>query len=524
MKKLLNQYHKLNRGQRKCIQSKNGNMKTNISMTKYLVCKAICVFLYFSIYGSVTFCFPSENKIVFSFPDGFLWGVANSAQQVEGGLENNSWEQWEKKGRVPKVGKATDFYNRYKEDIALAKSLNLNAFRFSIEWSRVEPEPGKFDEKEIEHYRKLIKEIRANKMEPVVTCLHYVLPTWVLSLEPGVQSYGGWDNEKTADAFASYCGRMAKEFGDMVDLWLTMNEPVVDLFAGYAVAVFPPGKLGIGDIRKTTNAPMRNMISGHAKAYHAIHENDKKDANGDGIPARVSIAHSIMALFPHPPDSKEAQDATDRFSHFWNWMFVDVITSGVLDEDGDNKPETQNPLWKNTLDFLGINFYNYEAVVPVKFFKPVSAIPCIGQFMNLFPKANELFGCPAESKSVSESHEGFYKVIMDSWERYKLPILVTENGTVDEEGTRRAWYIVRNLVSLHQAITMGAEVFGYLYWSLTDNYEWGLGYKMPFGLVKVDFSDPSLPRTMRKGSDVYGKIARMNGMTADLLAEYMGNP
>lgn len=467
--------------------------------------------------------FPQEKdaNAVLSFPVGFLWGVSNSAQQVEGGLTNNSWAQWEKNGRAPQVGKAADFYNRYNEDIALAKSLHLNAFRFSIEWSRVEPEQGKFDKKEIEHYRALIRTIRQNGMEPVVTFLHYTLPSWVLSLDPKKTAPDGWGNEKTADAFAAYCGRMAKEYAGLVDIYLTMNEPVVDLFASYVIGIFPPGEMGLVDMQTTTHAPLNNMITGHAKAYHAIHKMDTKDADGDGVAAKVSIAHSVMALYPYPPESKKSLDATKRFSHFWNWMFVDAVTQGKLDENADGKTDGENTVWKNTLDFLGINFYNYEAVVSVRILRPVRGMPCLANFLSLFPKGTNPFGCPPESKSSSEAPEGFYKVLMASWERYKLPILVTENGIVDEEGTRRASYIVRNLTSLHQAMTAGADIFGYLYWSLTDNYEWGLGYKMPFGLVKIDFNDPNLPRTMRKGSDVYGRIAGLNGIPADLLAQYV---
>lgn len=468
----------------------------------------------------------SQDKLsvaALSFPKGFLWGVSNSAQQVEGGLTNNSWAQWEKNGRVPPVGKATDFYNRYEEDIALAKSLHLNAFRFSIEWSRVEPQPGKFDKKEIEHYRKLIQAVRKSGMEPVVTFLHYTLPSWVLSLDAGETGADGWNNEKTADAFAAYCGRMAKEYAGLADIYLTMNEPVVDLFAGYVVGIFPPGQMGIVDMQSATHTPLVNMLTAHAKAYHAIHKADTTDADKDGVSAKVSIAHSIMALYPYPPDSKKSEDATRRFSHFWNWMFVDALTQGKLDENADEKTDAENAAWKSTLDFLGINFYNYEAVVSVRILRPVRGMPCVQNFLNLFPKGTNPFGCPPESKSVSDAPEGFYKVLTSSWERYKLPVFVTENGLVDEEGTLRPGYIVRNLVSLHRAMAAGVNIFGYLYWSLTDNYEWGLGYKMPFGLVKIDFNDTKLPRTMRNGSDVYGKIAENNGISSDLLAQYGDN-
>ncbi len=384
----------------------------------------------------------------------------------------------------------------------------------------MEPERGKFNQKEIEHYRALIRAVRENGMEPVVTFLHYTLPSWVLSLDAGKTNAAGWNDEKTADAFAAYCGRMAKEYAGLVDIYLTMNEPVVDLFAGYVVGIFPPGEMGLVDMQATTHTPLVTMLTAHAKAYHAIHKADTADADGDGIAAKVSIAHSVMALYPYPADSKKSQDATRRFSHFWNWMFVDAITRGTLDENADEKTEAENADWKNTLDFLGINFYNYEAVVSVRILRPVKGMPCVQNFLNLFPKGTNPFGCPPESKSSTQAPEGFYNVLTSSWERYKLPIFVTENGVVDEDGARRPGYIVRNLISLHQAMAAGVNIFGYLYWSLTDNYEWGLGYTMPFGLVKIDFNDAKLPRTMRKGSDVYGKIAELNGIPSDLLAQY----
>jgi beta-glucosidase len=194
------------------------------------------------------------------FPDGFLWGAATASYQIEGGIENNDWAQSARDGKVPVCGRACDSYNRYEEDFDIAQELGHNAHRFSIEWSRIEPEEGKFDEKEIEHYRKVLQALHARNLLPAVTMLHFTLPIWF-------SEGGGWERKDAPDIFARYCTEIAERLGDLVTDFATMNEPMVVAGIGYMRGEWPP--FGNRSLLRYVRV-LRNMQRGHNKAYRAI--------------------------------------------------------------------------------------------------------------------------------------------------------------------------------------------------------------------------------------------------------------
>ena len=236
------------------------------------------------------------------FPKGFLWGAATSAHQVEGN-NHNDWSEWEKsEARIKALrvqglntqeyisGQACDHHNRFRDDFDIAKSLGHNAHRFSIEWSRIEPEEGKFDEKEIQHYREVIKALRERGMEPFVTLWHWTLPVWFMDK-------GGFEKRRNTIYFVRFCERMAKEFGKDVKFWITINEPTVYTGMSYYAGIFPPQRKSVLMFRRVLN----NLAKAHCEVYDVIH--DLQDHCWVGIAQSANYfegwAASLMRWFWH---------------------------------------------------------------------------------------------------------------------------------------------------------------------------------------------------------------------------------
>jgi beta-glucosidase len=415
-----------------------------------------------------------------TFPKGFLWGAATSAHQIEGANRNN-WSVWEKKNakrlaneakiklakcktgkaclpsdRFPEMfdpknyisGRACDHYNRYEEDFDIAKSLGLNAFRISIEWSRIEPAEGKFDEREIEHYRKVLEAIRARGMEPFVTLWHWTLPLWLAEK-------GGVASEKFPKYFERYAERIAKEFSDSTTFWLTLNEPTAVIGASYSAGVWPPQK-------KNPLAALgvyKNLSCAHNLAYAIIRKTSKR--------AKVGFVNILNFLDPYNKNSLLDKLSVKIGNYFSNKKFLNLT--------------------KKSNDFLAVDYYFHHRV---KF---------------PFAKKNE-------NKEVSDLGweiypEGIYHILKDLG-RYNLPIYITENGLADADDKKRAKFIKDHLRWTHKAVSEGADVRGYFHWSLLDNFEWDKGFWPRFGLVEVDYE--TLERKIRPSAWEYAKICKNN--------------
>lgn len=241
------------------------------------------------------------------FPEGFLWGSATSSYQVEGGIENNDWAASAREGKVPPADRATNHYNLYEQDFDLAKSLGHNAHRFSIEWARVEPEEGKFNEEAIEHYRKVLEALRARGIEPFVTLYHWTLPIWFVEK-------GSWLNKKVPQVFSKYCEYVVSRLGDLAKFWITINEPEVFISQGYLKGIWPPFKKNIFQYFKVA----KNLISSHKASYNVI-----KKINPE---LQIGIAKNNI-YFENLPVLR----------YFWNFYFLNKI--------------------KNHQDFIGLNYY-----------------------------------------------------------------------------------------------------------------------------------------------------------------------
>jgi len=254
------------------------------------------------------------------FPKTFLFGAATSSYQIEGGNFKSDWYLWEKEKGLEQCGEACDSYNRYEGDFGLAKELNQNAHRFSIEWSRINPEEGVFDQKEIEHYRKVIRALKKRGIEPFVTLHHFTLPIWV-------SKKGGWGKRKTINYFTRYVRYVIKELGEEAKFWITINEPLVYASCGTIAKIWPPGKGGIWLFQKM----FRHLVKAHKKAYREIKKISPDLqiglAKNNFYYDKKSTKNPFKILFAH-------------FAHFlWNVLFLKLI--------------------KKKLDFIGLNHYNY---------------------------------------------------------------------------------------------------------------------------------------------------------------------
>ncbi|MBM3269041.1 MAG: glycoside hydrolase family 1 protein [Candidatus Sericytochromatia bacterium] len=411
------------------------------------------------------------------FPTGFLWGAATAAHQVEGGLDND-WARFEaqpgriRHGHTSAAG--VDHFHRYAEDFALAAGMGHNAHRLSIEWSRIEPRRGHWDAGAVAHYRDVLSALRRLGMEPVVTLHHFTNPRWVAD-------QGGWESPRTAADFARFAAFAGACLGDLVRLWCSVNEANGLMYMAYLNEAWPPAKRDPAAAWRVH----RNMLAGHLRAYHALHEAYR--AHGRGV--QVGVAHHFMIF-----------DAARR------WHPVDQASARAADWVC-NRAFLHSAWRRSALDFIGVNYYQRGL--------------CRG-----FAKPHAAPGAPTSDLGWEIRPEGLYRSLRIA-ARYsrlpdgrRIPLYITENGLDDRgRGEERARFIVRHLQHAGRALADGLDVRGYLHWTLMDNFEWAEGYEPRFGLFRVDRAH-GLARVPTLAVEVYREIARHNGLTANLLAAY----
>ncbi len=408
-----------------------------------------------------------SDKKILNFPKGFLWGVSTSAYQIEGGIVND-WSEWEKselrkkeikeEGKNPEdfiCGQACDSYNRYEEDIKLVKNLNCQAYRFSLEWSRLEPKPGNFNKLAFEHYRQQIKILRLNAIEPFVTLWHWINPLWI-------SQQGGWENKITVEHYLKYVEKVLAWLGSDVKYWLTLNEPETYVGLGYVAGIFPPQ---VKSLFRANNV-FKNLMAAHRQAYRLIKTKLKNQA-------QVGLTHYFIYQTP----------CKNNLLNHWLVKLLDYIRwQRFLKASEDYQ------------DFIGFQYYHHDRI---KF-------KLGGRF--LIAEARN------ENKDVTDMGweiypEGIYH-LLKYCQRYNKPIYVTENGIADEDDDQRQKFITNHLKYVHQAINEGVQVRGYFYWSLLDNFEWQYGWAPKFGLYSVDRK--TFKRTARPSAKFYSEICRKN--------------
>lgn len=362
------------------------------------------------------------------FPKGFLFGSATSAHQVEGGNFNSDWYKWEKAGHI-KDGETSDpaanSWNKWREDIELLKQTNQNAYRFSIEWSKIEPEEGKFNQDAIEHYRKILLELKNNNIKSMVTLWHFTTPLWLTKI-------GGFANRKSVKLFSRYAEKITTEFGDLVDFWATFNEPMVYILKGYIQADWPPVQKNLFKSYKV----YRNLVKCHNRAYKIMKQLTDKP---------IGIVENIGAFEPLKNNFIN-RTAVKLAKYFDAAIFI-------------------KPVLKN-IDFLGINYYQ-KFYIQTK--RPLSS------------QKSDL----QNDYGWAVNQEGLYQVIMEN-SKWRKPIYITENGIADFDDDQRPQFLKEAFENIQKAINDGIDVRGYFYWSLLDNFEWTAGYTQKFGLADIN--------------------------------------
>jgi beta-glucosidase len=431
-----------------------------------------------------------------ALPRGFLLGTSTASHQIEGGNEND-WASWERASfpdGTPHIhdrsvsGPATDSWNRFDEDVTLMKRLGSNAYRFSVEWSRLEPVPGEWNAEAAARYRQWAQALRAQGIEPVVTLHHFTLPTWVAES-------GGWENPATLDAFERFAGHVAHLLGGEVDWWCTINEPNVYAVFGYMDGVWPPGKKDT----KAMATVLANLIEAHARAARQLRTHDQMDADGDGKATLVGLAHHVRVFQPASGSTTDLAVAglTDEF---FNESVPNALRTGriSLSVPGSVSLQRDVPGLQGSIDYFGINYYSRDHVRQ-------DASPSFSH--KYVPRGRDTNDLGWELYP-----EGLY-LFLKRYAALGLPLVVTENGMDDRTGERRPYYLRSHLYAVEQAVAAGADVRGYFHWSLLDNFEWAEGYEPRFGLFRVDRSIPELGRQATPAVETFREAARNLGLT-----------
>ncbi|NLH49153.1 MAG: glycoside hydrolase family 1 protein [Myxococcales bacterium] len=448
------------------------------------------------------------------FPDGFLFGAATSGFQIEMGCpslspdectdSHSDWYEFVTSpatvddplafvvgGDPATVGPG--HYELYEADLdRAADELKHNGFRLGLEWSRIFPTStigvtghenllAVADAAAVAHYHQVFAALRERGLKPLVTLNHYTLPRWI---HDGVGCHvdfkncspRGWvDQDVTVAEIAKYAGFVAREYGDEVDLWATLNEPLAVVLPGYLYPSDsrsnPPALFLRFNEFKTV---MAAMIEGHARMVDAVRANDTVDADGDGVNNQVGVVYAMSPAVPKDPDSELDRQAAENVFYLWNMVFLNAVALGRFDENLDGQTVYREDL-AHRLDFVGLNYYARITVSGL----PFSLLPWLSPLMTFNPitmRIDEIYP------------RGIYEMAVLINEKLGVPVYITENnGRSDpaDNWAKEKRYLVENLSWLWYAIEQGADVRGYFYWSLIDNYEWNQGMKQ-YGLYEVD--------------------------------------
>lgn len=429
-------------------------------------------------------------QATYHFPAGFLWGTATAAHQVEGGNNLNNWAQWETQpGRIltgDRSGLACDWWSgRWKEDLDRAAETGQNAHRLSIEWSRIQPTPERWDEDALDHYREIIRGMLSRGLTPMVTLHHFTDPLWF-------SERGGWEQENAPELFEKFSGRVVEALKEYVTLWVTINEPNVYMLSGYMGTEFPPGK---NDTNAAFNV-MRNLLRGHAAAYRSIKRIQKNSLAGFALNYR-----SLKPACPASPFDR----ALAKFAHnSYNESFASAIKTGNL---SFATRRVAIPEVIGTQDFIGVNYYTRDLVK----FAPLA----VKEFFmkRSLPKDAAL----SPTGFIANVPEGLFEAL--SWAKgFGLPVYITENGVEDPTDELRPRYLVEHLHQTWRAINAGCPVKGYFHWSLVDNFEWERGWSQRFGLWGLDVQTQA--RIRRRSVDLYAEICQQNAISSEMVQRY----
>jgi len=437
------------------------------------------------------------------FNSDFLWGTASAAYQVEGAYDEDGkgmgiWDALSN-GHVAhgeNGNVACDHYHRYKEDVALMKKMGIKAYRFSVSWPRVMPKEGVINEKGLQFYKNLVKELADAGIEPMCTLFHWNLPMWL-------HEKGGWHSEEIGDAFAEYVKAVVGALSDRVTYWMTFNEPACFVGLGYVTGMHAPFEKGMDkpeDLKKELPNLVKNVLMAHGKAVRAIRENAK------GKP-QVGMAINFNLIIPEEMTQEEIERAKEETFSEENSVFgvetwAGPAFNGTVPEFLKEAltPERMEIIHQ-PLDFFGFNCYNSNnyADGPHRSKRAYPGMPKTGMGWEITPDA-------------------LYWAAKFLHERYQKPMLITENGMANLDfvmsdgkihDPQRIEYMKGYIHGLKKAVDEGVPVIGYMYWSIMDNFEWAEGYDRRFGLIYVDYRTQE--RTLKDSAYWYTDVIAHNG-------------
>jgi beta-glucosidase len=406
------------------------------------------------------------------FPNKFMWGASTSAHQVEGDT-HNQWTVWElenakslavqseyhyqdleswpdikSEAKNPSSyvsGAATEHYGRYREDFDLLQKMNMNAFRFSVEWSRIEPEEGIWNKEAIDHYAKYVAELAKRDIEPIVTLFHFTLPVWF-------SSKGGFEKRGNVKYFVRFAEKIVRELGPHVRFVITLNEPEIYAHESYLMGHWPPSRTSKVELLRVIN----NLAYAHRATAAAIH----------GINRRYKVSVAKNSAYIYPGDNAAL---SKKSAEIMQYAQDDYFLKKVI----------------KSCDFLGVNYYMSNRVYGYRVHNPEEKMSDMGWDLS-----------PADIQFTLERLHA----------KYRLPIIITENGLADSKDENRQWWITQTLIGMQKAMDNGVQLQGYLHWSLLDNFEWDKGTWPRFGLAAVDYK--TMKRTLRPSSVWFGTVIK----------------
>ena len=448
-----------------------------------------------------------EPKRIVRFPSNFIWGAATASYQIEGAYNQDGKGEsiWDRFCRTP--GKvqggdrgdvACDHYHRYRDDVKLMKEISLNAYRFSIAWSRIFPQgKGQINQRGLDFYERVVDKLLDSGIEPFVTLYHWDLPQ-------ALQEEGGWANKDTIGYFKDYAAEVSKKLGDRVHFWITHNEPWVVSFVGHYLGIDAPGIKNLSTALKVSH----HLLLSHGKTVAVIRDNGDKET-------QVGITLNLSPVYP-ASESKEDKKAVKRCDGYLNRWFLEPIYKGSYPEDmlalyGDKAPEIQAQDLEHIstkIDFLGVNYYTRTVVKADKkeaFWGLSSVKPTDAEYTEM----NWEIYPPGIYQILKRVHNDYDEPVIYITENgVAFPDKIDENGRVNDES--RIEYLKGHFLQANRAIEDGVKLSGYFVWSLLDNFEWAYGYSKRFGLIYTDY--PTQKRIIKASGWWYKKVIEKNGV------------
>ena len=413
------------------------------------------------------------------FPKKFIFGTAVASYQVEGGIYNNDWTIWEnnKNSKCEELcGEACKHYELVNEDIKLLKNLGIRAFRFSIEWSRIQPEKNKYDQEAIQHYVDKTKKLIENNIEPIITFHHFTTPEWVFN-------EGSWANTKVVSYFNDYVDVMMQSLPKEITYFNTINEPGIFTFFGYfSTNKFPPGIANEDIFIKAS----QNVINAHKEALKTIKKHNQK--------SKVGMTHALQEW-----EDKDSKELKKYIKYNLEDKFLEASSND---------------------DFIGLQTYTIVRIpqsILLNIFTPILLkISFVRKY--ILPRILQIFAgrngrIDKDTRTTKMGYEYRPQAVLYNIKRlHKLfpdkEIFITENGIATDDDDERIEFVSDVLKDIHQYLDSNSKVIGYLYWSLLDNFEWDLGYQMNFGLVEVD--KLTFERKPHNSANWFGEISSTN--------------